>query len=74
MKKVVRLTEADLNRVVKRIINEGVTVMVPEITSVAPTATSGTFKFDVNSGLELFDAQGKSVGTYNWNPNPDQAQ
>lgn len=74
MKRVVRLTEADLNRVVKRIIKEGVKIEVPEITSIAPTASSGTFKFDVNNGLELFDAQGKSVGTYNWNPNPCEGQ
>ena len=66
MGKVVRLTERDLNRLIKKVIKEGV-IVTGEPTgtmSVLPQgAIQGTWRFE-NNRLYLFDDKGGMIGDY----------
>jgi|688.fasta_scaffold14935_25 hypothetical protein len=60
MKKVVKLTESDLNRIVKRVMNEG---RVMSIDYVPDEGWKGTWV--VKGGiLTLYNEQGEALGAY----------
>jgi len=67
MGKVVRLTERDLNKLIKRVMDEG--VVIGDITSVSTakeipsTVTQGTWKV-ANGELYLYDPDGKVTIQY----------
>lgn len=66
MGKVVKLTERDLNRLVKRVLKEGVTIETEPIgtVSVLPQGvTQGTWKLEGNN-LHIFADNGGQLGHY----------
>jgi hypothetical protein len=67
MGKVVRLTERDLNKLIKRVMDEGVVigdkVSVSTAKEIPSTVTQGTWKV-ANGELNLYDPDGKAIIQY----------
>jgi hypothetical protein len=66
MKKVVKLTESDLKRIVKRVMNEGVIVTAEPIGTVSALpqgVAQGTWKLEGNN-LHIFADNGGQLGHY----------
>lgn len=62
MKKVVKLTESDLNRIVKRVMNEG-SVVVGYLKDMPEEGLKGTWSVK-NGTLTLHDAQNQVIKAY----------